>query len=137
MSLRALPSIVIALIAYNVFIVFSGSADPTDLLRTTVLTLPLMTGPLRLSWGDLIILLTMVLLFIELMKSTYSTATALLDHGLSMVVFIICLVELLTVRQAATSVFFFITFATAIDVIAGYTIGVSVARRNLNIGADN
>jgi hypothetical protein len=61
----------------------------------------------------------------------------MVDHALSMLIFIICLVELLTVRQAATSVFFFITVASAIDVIAGYSIGIRVARRDLSIGGDH
>lgn len=135
MSLRALPLMVIALIAYNVLIVFTNDAAGT--LRQIVVALPLMTGRLELSWGDLLVLMTLIVLFIELMKSTYTSSATMVDHALSMMVFIICLVELLTVRQAATSVFFFITVASAIDVIAGYSIGIRVARRDLNIGADN
>ena len=45
-------------------------------------------------------------------------------------------VEFLTIPQAATSIFFLILIATMIDVIGGYTIGIRVARRDLNIGAD-
>jgi hypothetical protein len=135
MSLRALPLMVIALIAYNVLIVFTNDAAGT--LRQIVIALPLMTGRLELSWGDLLVLMTLIVLFIELMKSTYTSSATMIDHALSMIVFIVCLVELLTVRQAATSVFFFITVASAIDVIAGYSIGIRVARRDLNIGADN
>ena len=40
------------------------------------------------------------------------------------------------VQQAAHSVFFLILVAALIDVIAGYTIGIRVARRDLNIGSD-
>jgi hypothetical protein len=53
-----------------------------------------------------------------------------------MVVFIAILVEFLMVPQAATSVFFLILMSALIDVVAGYTIGIRVARRDLNIGAD-
>ena len=56
------------------------------------------------------------------------------EHGLSMIVFIACIVEFLLVPQAATSVFFLIMVATAIDVVAGFTIGIRVARRDLAIG---
>ena len=86
------------------------------------------------SWGDLTILLLLVMLFVELLKATYTSSTSLLDHGLSMLVFVVCLIEFLMVRQAQTSVFFFIVVATLIDVIAGYTIGIRVARRDLSIG---
>jgi hypothetical protein len=52
-------------------------------------------------------------------------------------VFIACLIEFLMTPQAATSVFFLIVVATAIDVVAGFTIGIRVARRDLTIGASN
>jgi hypothetical protein len=78
----------------------------------------------------------MILLFFELIKATYTASSSLLDHGLSMVVFIACLVEFLLVPQAATSVFFFIMVATLIDVVAGFSIGIRTARRDFNIGSD-
>jgi hypothetical protein len=133
MSLRALPLIVIAFILYNA-IVLIGGGDVAAMLDRKVLPLPLMTTTLRLSWGDILILITMGLLFVELMKSTYTSTASLLDHGLSMLVFIACLIEFLLVKQAATSVFFFITVASMIDVMAGYTIGIRVARRDFSIG---
>src|SRR5262245_46723767 len=39
-------------------------------------------------------------------------------------------------QRAATSPFFFIVMGALIDVIAGFTIGIRVARRDLSIGAD-
>jgi ABC-type proline/glycine betaine transport system permease subunit len=68
------------------------------------------------------------------LKATYTSGASLLDHGLSMLVFVVCLIEFLMVRQAQTSTFFFITIATLIDVIAGYTIGIRVARRDIGFG---
>ena len=93
-------------------------------------------GEWTFTIGDLILLVTLFLLFIEIVKSTFTTTSTLIDHALSMVVFIAMLVEFLMVKQAATSVFFLIMMASLIDVIAGYTIGIRVARRDLNIGAD-
>jgi hypothetical protein len=58
----------------------------------------------------------------------------MVDHGLSMIVFIACLVEFLLVRKATSSVFFFILTASLIDVVAGALIGIRTARRDLNIG---
>ena len=70
--------------------------------------------------SDLIILLTMILLFIELIKSTYVSSSQMIDHGLSMLVFIACLVEFLLQPKATTSVFFFImTAALASSAFAG------------------
>jgi hypothetical protein len=94
-------------------------------------------GVWKFNWGHLIILLTLFFLFIELVKSTYTNVSSLIDHGLSMIVFIVCLVEFLMAPQAATSVFFLIVVATAIDVVAGFTIGIRVAQRDLTFGTSN
>ncbi len=131
MSLRALPLIVIAFILYNLIVFTLGGVD---VLKKEILPIPLMKTTLWLTWGDILILITMGLLFVELMKSTYTSTASLLDHGLSMLIFVACLIEFLLVKEAGTAVFFIITVATVIDVIAGYTIGIRVARRDFSIG---
>ncbi|MEQ1614574.1 MAG: hypothetical protein ABL904_17650 [Hyphomicrobiaceae bacterium] len=136
MSLRALPLIVIAFVLYNV-IVLLGGAEPIATLGKEIFSIPMISkGRWVFTWGDFILLLTFLLLFIELLKSTYTSTASLLDHGLSMLVFVVCLIEFIVVPQAATSVFFLIMVATLIDVVAGYTIGIRVARRDLNIGGE-
>ncbi|OJU33060.1 MAG: hypothetical protein BGN89_16170 [Alphaproteobacteria bacterium 64-6] len=135
MSLRALPLIVIPFILYNIVVLFSGGAHADDVLRKVIFELPMVGGARwRFSMGDLLILVTMFMLFFELIKATYTASASLLADGLSMLVFIACLVEFLLVPQAATSVFFFIMIATLIDVVAGFMIGIRTARRDLNIG---
>ncbi len=52
-----------------------------------------------------------------------------------MILFIAALVEFMVVPQAATSVFFLILTALLIDVIAGFTIGIRVAKRDIGFGA--
>jgi hypothetical protein len=102
--------------------------------RPRVLPLPLSdtAGATCRFLGDFI-LLTLIVLFAELVKATY-TSVSLVDHGLSMMVFVACIVEFLVVNQAATSVFFLVMVASLIDVVAGFTIGIRVARRDLSIG---
>ena len=104
MSLRSIPSIVIAFLIYNAVVFASGS---TEILNSALFELPMLSGGVwRFEVGDLIILLTLFLLFAELIKSTYTATSSLVDHGLSMVVFIACLVEFLLAPLAATSTFF-------------------------------
>ncbi|MFT5507353.1 MAG: hypothetical protein ACI89J_000417 [Hyphomicrobiaceae bacterium] len=138
MSLRAIPLILFVFIFYNILVLIgggSGTALETDkLLRDVLVAIPLGKETWNFSWGDLIVLLLFFTLFAELLKATYTSSTSLLDHGLSMLVFVVCLIEFLMVPQAYTSVFFFIVIATLIDVVAGYTIGIRVARRDLAIG---
>ena len=137
MSLRALPLMAIPLIVYNVLVMFSGG-DAAAFFTQPLFTIQMIKGA---QWaftrGDLIIFATMLFLFAELVKATYTSSVSLVDHGLSMLVFIACLVEFLIVPQAATSVFFFIMTATLVDVVAGFMIGIRTARRDLNIGSEH
>lgn len=134
MSTRALPLLVLAFILYNAIVLTMG----VDALTREIFRLHLLSGgDWVFNWGDFILLVTLVLLFIEIVKSTFTTTSTLIDHALSMVVFMAIGAEFLLVAQAATSVFFLILVAALIDVIGGYTIGIRVARRDLSIGADH
>ena len=137
MSVRAIPLLVFAFILYNLIVLAFGAESADAALNTPLFSTTLLSGGTwTFAWGDLILLITLGLLFVEIVKSTFTTTSTLIDHALSMVLFIAILVEFLMVKQAATSVFFLILMASLIDVIAGYTIGIRVARRDLNIGAD-
>jgi hypothetical protein len=138
MSFRIIPLIIIPFILYNIIAVMGGGAVADEIFRRPLFSVPLPSGARWVfSWGDLMILLTMFLLFIELIKATFTSTSAMVDHGLSMLVFIACLVQFIITKQAATSVFFFIMIAALIDVIAGFSIGMRTARRDLNIGTDH
>ena len=145
MSIRALPLIAIVVILYNLIVFTMGASGVAPdamkdgvvgILRQEMFTIPMVNNPngWTFTWGDLLILITLITLFVEILKATYTSTTSLVDHGLSMVVFVICLIEFLMVKEAQTSVFFFITVATIIDVVAGYTIGIRVARRDIGFG---
>ncbi|MBU1211661.1 MAG: hypothetical protein KJ587_10360 [Alphaproteobacteria bacterium] len=145
MSIRSLPLIIFAFIFYNIVVLLGASdtGNAESILRTVFFSLPsFRSGAAEgadavywtFTWGDLIILVTMLLLFVEILKATYTSTASLLDHGLSMLVFIACLVEFLLIDAAYTSVFFLLMVATLIDVVAGYTIGIRVARRDIGFG---
>jgi len=140
MTIRSLPLIIIAFILYNV-VVLLGGQNADEILRKVIFSVPALRAGAdgvraswTFTWGDFIILVTMLLLFVEILKATYTSTASLLDHGLSMLVFIACLVEFLLVDRAFTSVFFMVMVATLIDVVAGYTIGIRVARRDIGFG---
>lgn len=132
MSLRALPVTVVPFLLYFVFALtgvdFTASLTGGDGWK-------MMSGGVwKLTWGDVILVITMVTLFIEILKATYTSTASLVDHGLSMVLFIAALIAFLMVPQAATSVFFLLLVALVIDVIAGFTIGIRVAKRDIGFG---
>ena len=84
-----------------------------------------------LTWGDVLILLGLVLLFVELLKSTSTGTSAIFNHALSMLVFIICLVEFLLQPAFATSTFFLIMIMSLLDVLAGVIVTIVSARRDV------
>lgn len=144
MSLRAIPLTFLSFVLYNVIVLFSGSPGPdTDkasaaraLLSTELFSIPMMSGAQwAFTWGDLILIVMLVVLFIEILKATYTSTSSLVDHGLSMLVFIAALIEFIVVPQAATSVFFLILVGLLIDVVAGFTIGIRVAKRDIGFGS--
>ena len=134
LSLRALPMLAIPLILYNALALSGG----TELLDRVLFTMPMLKGG---SWqfkiGDLVLVVTIIMFFIEIIKSTFTGVSAMLDHALSLVLFIVAGLEFLIVPQAASSTFFFIVLLTLIDVIAGYTIGIQTARRSVNVGGQD
>ncbi len=94
-------------------------------------TLPSATVHWVVSFGDLLILLSLILLFVELLKSTSTGTAAIFNHALSMLVFIICLVEFLLHPAFATSAFFIILVMALLDVLAGVVVTIIAARRDV------
>ncbi len=136
--MKVLPLLAIAVILYN-FVAFGGGLfgahDIQGMLGGVLFTVPVISGDeWKFSGSDFFILLALVLLFIEIIKSTRTTARQLINHGLSMIVFIIALMEFITLKGFATSAYFFVTAMTLVDVIAGYTISVVAAEHDLGLG---
>jgi hypothetical protein len=86
------------------------------------------------TWGDFMVLLGVFILYIELFKSTRTSETTIVDHLLSTFVLIFYLTAWLIYTWAGNSVFLILTGMAFLDVIAGFTITISAARRDLAIG---
>lgn len=138
-----IPWILVAIVLYNLIAFTSswpvvGSGGPT-VFDSHLFSVDMISGA---SWaltvGDLVTIITLVLLFVELIKATRTGGSSIVDHALSTILFVVCLIEFLVVQQAATSVFFFILVVTLIDVIAGFSITIRAARRDFGFagGAD-
>lgn len=126
----SVPFLIFSVIAYNVIVFMTGT--PFD---TTIFEVPMMSGVVWIfKLGDLMIAGTLFLLFIEILKATRTSGNSLVDHALSTIVFIICIIEFLVVPEAATSLFFFITLIALIDVIAGFSVTIRAARRDFAVG---
>jgi hypothetical protein len=132
--LGAFPLLIIPFILYNIVMVgmMSGGVAALD---GNVLSLAMLSGATwTLSLGDLFIVIALALLFFEILKATRNGSGSLINHMLSMLVFIAYLVEFLVVRNAATQTFFILMTIAFIDVIGGFTISIRTAGRDVSIG---
>jgi hypothetical protein len=84
------------------------------------------------SLSDILLAGALVVLFVELLKSTSSRQVAIINHSLSMVLFIVCLVEFLLFPAFATSAFFLLTLMVLLDVLAGFIVTIVASRREID-----
>ena len=119
------------LLAIVVFLYSAFARAAPGWLDAVQFVLPLLSGNgLPFRGGDILLVLSLVLLCFEVYRATSSSKGAVLNHVLSLVVFIIALIELLVMRQMANMTFFLIMLMTASDVIAGFTVTISSSRRD-------
>ena len=86
------------------------------------------------TFAVIVILLGLVALFIELFKSTRTSSVSIIDHILSTFVLVGFMVSWLIFEWAGNSVFLILTVMAFLDVIAGFTITIASARRDLSLG---
>ena len=90
------------------------------------------------TWGEVMTLIGLVILYIEIFKSTRTSSISIVDHTLSTIVFVAFLVSWMilpwTAGEKGDSTFLLITIMSFIDVIAGFTITIAAARRDFGIG---
>jgi hypothetical protein len=134
--LIALPLLVIPVILYNIVVLTGGAAMADERLREAMFSIPMASGAQwNVGAGDLILFLALILLFFELLKSTSSQKVAIVNHALSMILFVICLVEFLLLKGFATSTFFLIVAMVMLDVLAGFIVTIIAARKDLDFGS--
>lgn len=85
-----------------------------------------------ISLSDLLLAAALMVLFVELLKATTSRQVAIINHSLSMVLFIVCLVEFLLFPAFATSAFFLLTLMVLLDVLAGFIVTIVASRREVD-----
>lgn len=127
-----IPLLLIPFVIYLVLLaigVFPGN------LNLIMFNMPLPSGATwRPTYGDGLIILGIFLLFIELFKSTRTSTTSIIDHILSTFVLIAFLVTWLILPWAGNSYFLILALMSFLDVIAGFTITISAARRDFGLG---
>jgi hypothetical protein len=126
-----IPALFYIVAVYNILAFLGG-----DILAANIWKLKLISeAEWSLSFNHLLLTLAVILLYIEIFKATRTSKASIGDHALSMALFIVCLIEFIVIKQMGNSIFFIITLICLLDVVAGFTITISTARRDFGIGA--
>ena len=130
MYLIGFPLLVIPLAIYNMMAFLTPGVNWTDTVTTVTLT----SGAVwSVTAEDMLVGLAIILLPLEILKATKIGVRSIVDHVLSMAVFVVMLVEFLLVRQAGTSTFFLLMMLSVVDVLAGFIVTLRTAQRDMTI----
>jgi hypothetical protein len=135
MFLLGVPLLIISFAIYNIVVfILPGFAWSMEVLR-----FPLASGgEFSITAGDLMIAGSILILLVEMLKAARLSRRSIIDHLLSMVLFVGMLIEFLLVKQAATSTFFLLLVISFVDVMGGFAISVRAAQRDISFtGADS
>ena len=127
------PLLVIPFVLFNLlaFTLFGG--QPTG-WANQLFQIRMVSGvEWTLTWGDLMLVVGLACLFFEVLKSTNTGRSSVIEHMLSTGLFVIFLIEFLLVGAAASSVFFLLMIMAIVDVVAGFTISITGAGRDVTM----
>jgi hypothetical protein len=130
MFILGFPLLLVSFAIYNIIAFLMPGVSWTGALTTVHM---MSGGDWSLSAGDMLIALSVVLLFGEMMKSTRIGIRTVVDHGLSLLLFLAMMAEFLLVKQAATGVFFLLLVISLVDVMGGFAITLRSAQRDLTV----
>ena len=130
MFLIGFPLLIIPFVIYNMFAFLFGVIDWT----TPMTSVQIISGGVwQIAPSDLLVAFAILILFVEILKSTRMGVRSIVDHMLSMLIFIAMIVEFLLVERAATSTFFLLIVIAFVDVLGGFTITIRTAQRDIGL----
>lgn len=125
----SLPLLALVVIVYNIIVFLTGFT-----METGVFSVPLVSGTAwQVTIGDVLLVFGLIMLFLELINATRTGAATIINHALSMLVLLVALVQFIVLPQFGTSVFFLIVLLNILDVIAGFTVTITAARRDFTV----
>jgi hypothetical protein len=132
MFLIGFPLLLIPFVLYNIFAFIFGVTNWT----TPFTSVQIISGGVwQIAPGDLLVAFTILILFVEILKSTRMGTRTIIDHMLSMLIFIAMIIEFLLVPSAATSTFFLLIIIAFVDVLGGFTVSIRTAQRDIGFEA--
>ena len=130
MFLLGVPLLLIPFAIYNIIAFLMPDVSFTHPLFSVRM---LSKVDLAVSLGDVLIIFSILILYVEILKATRIGVRSIIDHMLSLVLFIAMLAEFGILRQAATSTFMIIVTLSFVDVIAGFSITIRTSQRDVSL----
>ena len=130
MFILGFPLLLVPFAIYNIIAFLMPGVSWTGTLTTVHM---MSGGDWTMSAGDFLIVLSILMMFGEMMKSTRIGMRRVVDHGLSLILFLAIMAEFLLVRQAATATFFLLLVISFIDVLGGFAVSLRSAQRGLTV----
>jgi hypothetical protein len=130
MFVLGFPLLLVPFAIYNIIAFITPGVGWT----TPVTTVHMMSGQdWVLTWEDLLLAFAILLLAVEIIKSTRMGMRSIVDHVLAMALFIVMLVEFLLVQRAGTSTFFLLTMIGLVDVLVGFIVSIRSSQRQVEV----
>jgi hypothetical protein len=128
--LIGIPLLIIPVAVYHMLVLLTPGVD----LTSPITTIRMMSGAnFAVSLSDLLIVLALVCLFFEIFKSTRTGNRSIIDHMLSMVLFVAMLLEFILWAPFGTSTYAIFLVIGLVDVVGGFTISIRTARRDFSL----
>jgi hypothetical protein len=125
--LIGIPLLIIPVAVYHMLVLLLQDVS----LTATIATIRMVSGA---EWGisisDILIMLALVCLFFEIYKATRTGNRSIVDHMLSMVLFVGLLLEFILWKPFGTSTYAIFLMISLVDVVGGFTISIRTARRD-------
>jgi hypothetical protein len=130
MFMLGFPLLLVPFAIYNIIAFLMPGVSWTSALATIHMA---SGAECALSAGDILITLAILLLFGEMIKSTRIGIRTVVDHALSLILFLGMLVEFILVKQAGSATFFLLLVISFIDVLGGFAVTLRSAQRDLTV----
>jgi len=134
-SLTAFPLLSFALAIYAVVTLLSGG---DAWVATQAFSVMMPVGRyLVVSQGDVMVMVSLLMLFVEIVKAVSTGALTLINHGLSVLLLVVCIILFITQASFANTTFLMLTVMCLFDVVAGIVITTVSARRDFGSSSLN
>jgi hypothetical protein len=129
--LKAISLFALPLIAYNLMLF----GDVRAMLASDLFVMVLPSqAQFHFTLADLFLVVGVFLLFVEILKATRTSMASVADHAVSTLVFVVFVIEFITVEAAGTATFLILGLMSLLDVVAGFTVTIAAARRDFAVG---